>query len=92
LSLLKLALGPDPKLKPVLVYIHGGKFSWGSGNLVDGTVLAAYGDVVFVSLNYRLGVLGESPPHPLTSSLIITQTLLFWLSLDLTRVSGATFS
>jgi len=52
--------GPDPKVRPVLVYIHGGKFSWGSGNLSDGTVVAAYGDVVFVSFNYRLNVLGES--------------------------------
>jgi len=54
--------GPDPKLKPVVVFIHGGKFAWGSGNLVDGTVLAAYGDIVFVTFNYRLGVLGKSAP------------------------------
>ncbi|CAG7720189.1 unnamed protein product [Allacma fusca] len=49
---------PEPKLRPVLVFIHGGKFSWGSGNLSDGTVLSAYADIVFVTLNYRLGVLG----------------------------------
>jgi carboxylesterase type B len=47
------------KLKPVLVFIHGGKFSWGSGNLYDGTLLSAYADVLFVTINYRLGVLGK---------------------------------
>ncbi|XP_035713030.1 neuroligin-4, Y-linked [Folsomia candida] len=56
-------IGPEPKVRPVLVYIHGGKFSWGSGNLSDGTILAAYGDVIFVSLNYRLNVLGFLNVH-----------------------------
>ncbi|ODN01303.1 Neuroligin-1, partial [Orchesella cincta] len=49
--------GPEPKVRPVIVYIHGGKFAWGSGNLSDGTVFAAYADVVFIAINYRLGVL-----------------------------------
>jgi len=52
--------GPEPKVRPVIVYIHGGKFAWGSGNLSDGTVFAAYADVVFVAINYRLGVLGRN--------------------------------
>lgn len=48
----------DPR--PVLVYLHGGSFAAGSGALptYDGTALAARGDVVVVTLNYRLGVLG----------------------------------
>ena len=29
-----------------------------SGNLYDGSALAAYGDVVVVTINYRLGVFG----------------------------------
>ncbi|XP_075815138.1 neuroligin-4, X-linked-like [Microtus pennsylvanicus] len=44
--------------KPVMVYIHGGSYMEGSGNLVDGSVLASYGDVIVVTVNYRLGVLG----------------------------------
>ncbi|XP_026634301.1 neuroligin-4, X-linked [Microtus ochrogaster] len=44
--------------KPVMVYIHGGSYMDGSGNLVDGGVLASYGDVIVVTVNYRLGVLG----------------------------------
>ena len=30
-----------------------------SGNLYDGSALAAYGDVVVVTINYRLGVFGK---------------------------------
>lgn len=53
-----------------MVYIHGGSYMEGSGNLMDGSVLASYGDVIVVTVNYRLGVLGERPltpnPRPLT--------------------------
>ncbi len=44
---------------PVLVYIHGGGFSEGSGSVAvyDGEALAKKGLVV-VTINYRLGVLG----------------------------------
>ncbi|MBM4238762.1 MAG: carboxylesterase family protein [Gammaproteobacteria bacterium] len=42
--------------RPVMVWIHGGGFRTGSGRL-PGEVLAA-GDVVVVSMNYRLGPLG----------------------------------
>lgn len=31
----------------------------GTGNMFDGSVLAAYGNVIVATLNYRLGVLGE---------------------------------
>ena len=47
-------------LKPVMVYVHGESFQWGSGNLWDGRVLASYGDVLVVTFNYRLGILGKS--------------------------------
>ena len=46
-------------LKPVMVYVHGESFQWGSGNLWDGRVLASYGDVLVVTFNYRLGILGK---------------------------------
>ena len=45
--------------KPVLVYIHGESYEWNTGNAYDGSVLAAYADVVVVTVNYRLGILGE---------------------------------
>lgn len=52
--------GPDAGRRPVIVYIHGGAYSTGSGSsaLTDGARLAARGDVVVVTLNHRLGPLG----------------------------------
>jgi carboxylesterase type B len=48
------------KRLPVMVFIHGGAFVYGAGSLplYDGAYLAASGDVVVVTLNYRLGALG----------------------------------
>ena len=43
----------------MIVFIHGESYEWGSGNLYDGAVLAAVGQVVVVTLNYRLGILGK---------------------------------
>lgn len=46
--------------RPVLVFVHGGSFTGGSGALplYDGTALASRGDIVVVTINYRLGVFG----------------------------------
>lgn len=44
--------------RPVLVWIHGGAFVGGSGAFYDGGQLAELGDLVVVSINYRLGVFG----------------------------------
>jgi para-nitrobenzyl esterase len=46
----------DQNLKPVMVWIHGGMFRYGSGKIA-GDALAREG-VVVVSFNYRLGPLG----------------------------------
>ncbi|CAH2316577.1 neuroligin-3 isoform X3 [Pelobates cultripes] len=48
----------DTGAKPVMVYIHGGSYMEGSGNMIDGSVLASYGNVIVITLNYRVGVLG----------------------------------
>lgn len=49
--------------RPVIVYIHGGAFIAGSGNArqYDGAHLTDRHDVVFVSINYRLGIFGFPP-------------------------------
>ena len=43
---------------PVMVWIHGGAFSSGAGSIYDGAVLAQKGDVIVVTINYRLGAFG----------------------------------
>ena len=50
----------DGAPRPVMVYIHGGAYSTGSGSspLYDGVRLANRGDVVVVSLNHRLNAFG----------------------------------
>jgi len=49
--------------RPVLVWIHGGGFTQGSGGLFMYRAhgLARRGDVVVVTFNYRLGLLGSWP-------------------------------
>ena len=49
---------------PVLVFLHGGSFQWGSSSIFDGSKLAAAENMVVVSLNYRLGVFGMLPTPP----------------------------
>ncbi|MDF1561550.1 MAG: carboxylesterase family protein [Deltaproteobacteria bacterium] len=46
--------------RPVMVFIHGGAFLQGSANLpvYDGASIARTGEVVVVTLQYRLGALG----------------------------------
>lgn len=46
--------------RPVIVWLHGGGFSWGSGSSswTFGDRLAAHQNVVVVTLNHRLGILG----------------------------------
>jgi len=51
----------DSKKKPVMVWIHGGSFATGSSveqMSYDGANLCRDGDVVVVSMNHRLNVLG----------------------------------
>ncbi len=52
--------GVDNKRRPVIVFLHGGGFLLGGANhpTMHGTQFALRGDVVFVSLQYRLSVLG----------------------------------
>jgi para-nitrobenzyl esterase len=51
----------DNKKRPVMVWLHGGGFTAGSGHdlpAFDGENLARRGDVVVVTLNHRLNLLG----------------------------------
>lgn len=51
----------DGKKRPVIVWLHGGGFTRGNGIEQDGyhgENIVRYGDVVFCSINHRLGVFG----------------------------------
>ena len=52
--------GLDQAKRPVMVWLHGGAFAYGSGNrdVTAGENLARRGDVVVVSVNHRLNILG----------------------------------
>jgi para-nitrobenzyl esterase len=49
---------PSGEQRPVLVWIHGGAFLNGSGDEYGARSLATRGDIVVVTINYRLGALG----------------------------------
>ena len=79
---------------PVLVWIHGGRFTLGAGRDYDGTKLAANG-IVVVTINYRLGALGFLA-HPALASrpggpsgnygLMDQQAALRWVQDNIRRV------
>ena len=50
----------DNRKRPVMLWCHGGGFATGSGSGagIDGTNLARRGDVVVITVNHRLNVLG----------------------------------
>jgi para-nitrobenzyl esterase len=50
----------DGGKRPVMVWIHGGAFNTGAGSVgtYNGKFLVPRGDVVLVTINYRLGALG----------------------------------
>ena len=52
----------DGGRRPVMVWLHGGGFSTGSGSspTYDGTNLCLGGDVVVVTINHRLNVFGSN--------------------------------
>ncbi|XP_025083330.1 bile salt-activated lipase-like isoform X2 [Pomacea canaliculata] len=45
-------------LLPVFVFIHGGAFVWGSSDIYSMGGLVTKGNIIVVTLNYRLGALG----------------------------------
>jgi para-nitrobenzyl esterase len=53
----------SPRKRAVIVWIHGGAFVGGSSALYPLDSMAKAGDVVMVSMNYRLGVFGFTA-HP----------------------------
>ncbi|OQR78769.1 neuroligin-1-like [Tropilaelaps mercedesae] len=78
---------------PVFVVLSAGdSYLWGSGNHVDGSMTAAYSNVIVVSINYRLGVFGFlSSGSPSSSSNVGLQDQLIalrWLRANLGAFGG----
>jgi para-nitrobenzyl esterase len=85
--------------RPVMVWIHGGAFTRGSGDLptYDGESFAAKG-VVLVTINYRLGVFGfyahpelskESPHHVSGNYALLDQiAALQWVKKNIAAFGG----
>lgn len=44
--------------KSVMVWIHGGGYFFGTASFYDGSMIAVEGDVIVVTVNYRLGFFG----------------------------------
>jgi para-nitrobenzyl esterase len=80
--------------RPVLVLIHGGAFIIGAGQwpMMDGANLARRGDLVVVTFNYRLGVLGylDLPDYPGSGNLgLLDQVAAFeWVRDNITAFGG----
>ncbi|KAK3862054.1 hypothetical protein Pcinc_032047 [Petrolisthes cinctipes] len=80
-------------LLPVIVYIHGESYEWNSGNPYDGTVLASYGQVLVVTVNFRLGVLGFLQPafgdsHVSNFGLLDQIAALQWIKENIVNFGG----
>ncbi|PLB49651.1 carboxylesterase [Aspergillus steynii IBT 23096] len=62
--------GPSNATKPVAVYFYGGAFTAGSASIVDydGGNFASRNDVLVVTVNYRVGVLGWLATSSLTGN------------------------
>ncbi|KAF8766907.1 Neuroligin-4 like protein [Argiope bruennichi] len=46
---------------PVMVFIHGESYDWNSGNSYDGSVIASLGNIIVITINFRLGIFGFLP-------------------------------
>lgn len=79
--------------RPVLVWIHGGAYIAGCGgeSAYDGTALAEEGDIVVVSVTYRLGVFGylyNPEGEPRNLGLKDQMAALKWVHENISRFGG----
>jgi para-nitrobenzyl esterase len=81
---------------PVMIWLHGGGFSFGNGAAYDSTPLAKGGNVIVVTINYRLGALGlfahpalDSEDHLLANYALMDQQLAFkWVKQNIAAFGG----
>jgi para-nitrobenzyl esterase len=89
----------DGKKRPVMFWIHGGGFTAGSSQELpsyDGENLAKKGDVVVVSINHRLNILGfldlsaygEKYKHSANASILDIKAALEWVKENIANFGG----
>lgn len=89
----------DGKNRPVMVWIHGGDFTEGSSQDLpsyDGENLAKKGDVVVVSLNHRLNILGfldlsaygDKYKHSSNAGMLDIEAALKWVKTNIRSFGG----
>lgn len=82
--------GCDDMKRPVLFWIHGGAHITGSGILMNGRNISLRGDIVLVSINYRLGPLGYFylPGAPTNIGQLDQITALEWVHNNIEHFGG----
>ncbi len=84
--------GLDDKKRPVMFYIHGGAYAIGSGSRprLYGGNLAERGDVVVVTIQYRLGPLGFLYMEGIPSNLGLKDQIcaLEWVKKNISAFGG----
>jgi len=89
----------DGKKRPVMFWIHGGGFTAGSSQELpsyDGESLAKKGDVVVVSINHRLNILGfldlsaygDKYKHSANNSVLDMRAALEWVKANIENFGG----
>ena len=89
----------DGKKRPVLFWIHGGGFTAGSSQELpsyNGTNLSKKGDVVVVSINHRLNILGfldlsaygDKYKHSANNSILDMVAALEWVKANISEFGG----
>lgn len=82
----------SPERKPVVVWVHGGGFYMGASRNYPAQRLVAGGDVVVVTVNYRLGVFGFFGHPGLAGSgtygLADQQAAFGWVRRNIARFGG----
>lgn len=88
----------DGKKRPVMFWLHGGGFAVGASDdpITDGKMLAQKGDIVLVSVNHRLNILGfldlssfgEEYAHSANVGMLDVVAALEWVNKNIGSFGG----
>ena len=75
---------------PVMVYVHGGSLVIGGASSYDGHAISAIGDVVVVTINYRLGIFGTASFDQNDGNWCLSDVLqaLKWVQENISKFGG----